>query len=102
MRLVELDQIVASEEFLLEHLDVSLELLNFFILVFQLTHQGFFLSSSSHFKFWDSIIEILCRAVSSSELRLRILSSASENYFSKFSLSVEISFCSKIISGAFN
>ena len=42
MRLVELDQIVASDEFLLEHLDVSLELLNFFILVFQLTHQGFF------------------------------------------------------------
>ena len=42
MRLVELDQIVASDEFLLEHLDVSLELLNFFILVFQLTQQGFF------------------------------------------------------------
>ena len=42
MRLVELDQIVASDEFLLEHLDVSLELLNFLIFVFQLTHQGFF------------------------------------------------------------
>ena len=42
MRLVELDQIVASDEFLLEHLDVSLELLNFLILVFQITQQGFF------------------------------------------------------------